>query len=174
MGDSPTEYTDMMCVLAYLQCTIPASVVMVSSAYHKRYKKFRPRSTCEVTSEKMITLLEDAKILSQRVRERYVANWNRLLEDKGTLRILKNRQVETVPEDYFDPEIIRLAQKTYRQTKRDFVAARLVGDFLARQEQGMMDAIAFWRIRCLIQQGVFSYEGSMNNMLQCRIKPMNV
>ncbi|SDN92712.1 Protein of unknown function [Paenibacillus sp. yr247] len=164
-----------MCLLANLPNSIPVSVVMVSQAYYKRYGKFRPRSTGEVSPEKLFSLMEDAKILSQRARSRYLTNWNRLLEDNGNLRLRKNRQVETVPEDYFDQEIIERAkrisrEKFHRKSDGFFYAVRLVGEIIGRQKQRIRDDLIEWRIRCLIQRNVFTYQGTLTSMRLYMIK----
>ncbi|MEX2461671.1 MAG: DUF1835 domain-containing protein [Paenibacillaceae bacterium] len=157
VGDSPTEHTGFMCLLANLPNSIPVSVVMVSPAYYKRYGKIRPRSAGEVLPDKMFPLMEDAKVLPPRVRGQYVTNWNRLLEDDGVLRISKNRQVETVTEEYFDQEIIERAkricrERMYRKSDGFFPAARLVGNVIGHQKQRIMDELIDWRIRCIIQR----------------------
>jgi hypothetical protein len=175
VGDSPTEHIGFMCLLAYLPKSIPVSVVMVSPAYYKRYGKFRPLSVGEIPPDKMFPLMEAAKSLSLRVRERYVTNWTRLLEDNGTLRIRKIRQVETVSEDYFDQEIIDRAkricrERTYRKSDGFFPAMRLVGEIIGHQKQQIKDMLIEWRIRRLIQKGVFTYQGSLTHMRLYKIK----
>ena len=130
----------------------------------------------EVSPEKMFSLMKDAKVLSPRVRKRYVTNWNRLLEEDGIIRIRKNRQVEMVPEDYFDQEIIdrakRISQeKFHRKSDGFFYAVRLVGEIIGRQKQRIMDVLIDWRIRCLIQRDVFRYQGSLTSMRLYMIKP---
>jgi hypothetical protein len=177
VGDSSTEQTGFMCLLANLPKSIPVSVVMVSQAYYKRYGKFKPRSTGEVSPEKLYSLMEDVKVLSPRVRGRYVTNWNLLLEDNGNLRIRKNRQVETVPEDYFDQEIIDRAkrisrEKFHRRSDGFFYAVRLVGEISGRQKQRIKDWLIEWRIRCLIQRNVFIYQGALTSMRLYMIKPV--
>lgn len=177
VGNSPTEHTGLMCLLAYLPKSIPVSVVMASSAYYKRYGKFKPLYTGEITTEKLLPLQEDAKFLSPRVRERYVTKWTQLLEDNGSLRIHKNRQIETVSEDYFDEEILTLAkkisqQKMYRKSDGFLQAARLVGEVMGRQKQKIMDILIDWRIRFLIQRGVLAYQGSLTKMSHYQIKPV--
>lgn len=177
VGDSPTEQTGFMCLLANLPNSIPVSVVMVSQVYYKRYGKFRPRSTEEVSPEKLFSLIEDSKVLSPHVREQYVTNWNQLLEDNGNLRMRKNRKVETVPEDYFDQEIIERAKRISRENfhrKSDgfFYAVRLVGEIIRRQKQRVNDGLIEWRIRCLIQRNMFTYQGSLTSMRLYMIKPV--
>lgn len=177
VGESSTEQTGFMCLLANLPSSIPVSFVMVSQAYYKRYGKFRPRSTGEVTPEKLSPLMEDAKVLSPRFRERYLTNWNELLQDNGILRIRKNRKVETVPVDYFDQEIIVRAKrismgKFHLKSDGFFYAMRLVGEIIGRQKQRIDYGLIEWRIRCLIQRNVFTYQGSLASMRLYMIKPV--
>ncbi|XEC96683.1 DUF3658 domain-containing protein [Paenibacillus tarimensis] len=176
VGDSPTEYIGMMCLLAYLPDSIPVSVNMASSAYYKRYGGFKPFSAGEITPDKMLPLLEETKFLSPRVREKYVTNWMRLLKDNGILRIRKNRQIEMVSEEYFDELILTLAkkfsqQKMYRKSNGFFPAMRLVGEVMGRSKQKIIDTFIEWRLRCLIQSGHLAYEGSLTTMRLYKIKP---
>jgi hypothetical protein len=177
VGDSPTEYTGLIGLLTYLPKSTPVSVVMASQAYYKKYGKFRPLSTGEISPDDILPLMEDAKSLSLRVREGYVMNWKRLLQDNGTLRIRKNRQVETVPENYFDQEIINRAiricrERIYHKSDRFFPVARLVGEVIGHQKQRIEDVLVEWRIRCLIQRGIFAYRGSLTHMRLYAIKPV--
>jgi hypothetical protein len=124
------------------------------------------------------TRLEDVKVLTPHVWKRYVTNWNRLLEDNGILRIRKNLQVETVPVEYFDREIIdrakRISQEKFHLKSDGFFnAVRLVGEIIGRQKQRIEDGFIEWRIRCLIQRNVFIYQGSLTSMRLYLIKPVN-
>jgi hypothetical protein len=177
VGDSPTEYTGLMFLLANIPKSNPVSIIMVSPAYYKRYARFKPLSAGEIIPEKMFHLIEDAKPLSSRVREGYVTNWTQLLEDNGSLRIRKNRQVKTVSEEYFDEELLILAkkicqEKMYSKSDGFFPTARLVGEFIGRQKQQVMDISIEWRIRCLIQSGLLAYQGSLAQMRLYNIKPV--
>jgi hypothetical protein len=160
VGDSPTEHTGLMFLLSQLPESIPMSVIMVSVAYKKRYGSFRPRSTGEVIPDKLVPLIQDANPISQRVKDGYINNWNRLTEDKGNLRVRKNRLVETVTEEYYDLEIIERAKKIEKSVSKNkgyFPALRLVGDIIGHQKQRISDEFIQWRIRFLIQKGIFNY-----------------
>ncbi|MDQ0878618.1 hypothetical protein QFZ77_007277 [Paenibacillus sp. V4I3] len=169
VGDSSTEQTGFMCLLANLPYSIPVSFVSVSQAYYKRYGKFRPRSTGEVSPEKLFPLMEDAKVITPHVWDRYVTNWKQLLEDNGILRIRKTRQVETVPVDYFDREIIdrakRISPEKFHLKSDGFFYA-------VSQKQRIDDGFIEWRIRCLIQRNVFTYQGSLASMRLYMLKPL--
>ncbi|MGM0884990.1 MAG: DUF3658 domain-containing protein [Bacillota bacterium] len=176
VGDNPTEYIGMMCLLAYLPKSIPVSVIMSSMAYYKRYGGYKPLSTGEIPPKELLPLLEDANPLSSRVREGYVKNWNLLLNDNGILRIRKNRKIETVPDEYFDELIIGLAkkiskQKTYLKNGGYLPALRLVGEVIGRSKQKITDTFIEWRLRCLIQRGHLAFEGSLTTMTLYKIKP---
>jgi hypothetical protein len=62
-------------------------------------------------------------------------------------RILKNRQIQTVSENYFDEEILTQAKKISQQKmycKNDgfLPAARLVGEVIGRQKQKNIPEVA--------------------------------
>lgn len=111
VGDNPTDYIGLMCLLTYLPKSIPVSVVMASEAYYKRYGKFKPLTVGEILLEKIFPLMEDAKLISQHEREGYIRNWTKLLEENGNLRIFKNRELQTVSVDYFDEVILNSAKR---------------------------------------------------------------
>lgn len=181
VGDNSTDYTGLMCLMTYLPNYLPKSVpmsaVMASKSYFKRYGRFKPLNVGEIPLEKIYPLLEDAKLILPHEREEHIKNWNELLKEKGSLRILKNGQIQTVSEEYFDQEIIDQAirisrEKIFRKSDGYFPAMRLVGEVIGHQKQRVEDYVIEWRIRLLIQRGIFSYQGSLTHMRHFLIKPV--
>ncbi|OGX61806.1 MAG: hypothetical protein A2189_03380 [Paenibacillus sp. RIFOXYA1_FULL_44_5] len=176
VGDNSTDYTGLMCLLTYLPKSIPMSVVMASRSYYKRFGRFKPLNVGEISLEKIYPLLEDVELISPHEREEHIRNWTKILKENGSLRILKNRQIQTVSEDYFDEEILihakRLSrEKLYTQSDGFVPTARLVGEVIGHQKQTNKDFLIEWRVRCLIQKGLLSYHGLLNNMRLYSIKP---
>ncbi|NYE09652.1 hypothetical protein F4694_006555 [Bacillus niacini] len=60
----------------------------------------------------------------------------------------------------------------YSKSDGFFPTARLVGEFIGRQKQQVMDISIEWRIRCLIQSGLLAYQGSLAQMRLYNIKPV--
>lgn len=126
---------------------------------------------------KIFPLLEDEKRISQHERVGYIGNWTKLLEENGSLRILKNRKLQTVKSDYFDEEILSRAkrisqEKIYQKSDGFLPTARLVGEVIGHQKQTIKDFFIEWRVRCLIHKGLLSYHVTLSNMRLYSIKPL--
>jgi hypothetical protein len=177
VGDNPTDHIGLMCLLTYLPKSIPMSVIMVTRSYYKRYGRFKPLNMEEIPLEKLYPLLEDVELVTPNEREKYMRNWTKIHQDKGSLRILKNRRIETVSEDYFDEEILNRAKKIsreriYSKSGGFLPTVRLVGEVIGHQKQTNKDFLIEWRVRCLINKGLLSYQGKLNNMRFYLIKPL--
>lgn len=176
VGDSASEHTGFMYLLTIIPESVPVSVVMASQAYSKKYGKFRPFTAGEIKPEQLISLLDDSKPLSSHMKKKYINNWIQLLNDNGNLRIRRNRQIETVPEEFFDETIISFAVKIsklkeYEKHNGFFPAMRLVGEIVGRQKQKVSDVFIEWRIQKLIHSNFLAFEGSLTAPRLYKIKP---
>ena len=83
-----------------------------------------------------------------------------------TLRIWKNGRIQSVPEDYYDQYIIQRAKYLHRKPELNGLmkSARLIGDVLGHLEQYVGDSFVEYRLRMLIDAGVFEWEGSLRAM----------
>ena len=74
--------------------------------------------------------------------------WDKLVDENAVLRIIKNGEVISVPDDYLDEEILSLAP-----TDDHFPAAYLEGMALGYLAHYITCSYADWRIEELIKQG---------------------
>ncbi len=122
--------------------------------------------TGEIIPDELPPLMDHAVPLSPTARYAAITQWRRLVESGGHLRQIVNAQVATVGVDYLDPFIVEQAQSLLRR-QTPLVAVRLVGECLGWHPQVTSDGLIFWRIRCLIESGVFTYTGSLKSMRDC-------
>jgi hypothetical protein len=171
-AENPAEMTGYLGVIAYLPATAPVSVINVNQAYARVYNtadvQYFIKYTGEIVLDKLAALQDHAIPLSQSARADAIARWHRLVDSRGYLRHITNGHVETVGVDYWDPFIIEQAHGLLRR-QQPLSAVRLVGECLGRHPQIMNDALIFWRIRCLIESGTFTVNGSLDSMRNCSI-----
>ncbi len=113
--------------------------------------------------------MDHAIPLSRSARRDAMAHWHRLVASRSHLRHIVNGQVKPVGVDYWDPFIIEQAHGLL-SGQQSLRAVRLVGECLGRHPQITNDAVVFWRIRCLIESGTFTYTGSLDSMRDCSIR----
>lgn len=174
VADSPAEQIGCLCVVAHLPHTVPVSVVRVTEAYAQAYSTAQDPQLFDRTSELLITkwapLLNHAVPVAADTRNQAIARWHQLVETHSQLRVGRNGgQIESVEVDYFDPCVIEQAQVMLTR-QSPIPAVQLVQECLGRYPQIASDALVFWRIRCLIKSGTFTYTGILNNMRNCSIR----
>jgi len=110
--------------------------------------------------------------LSQYERKRLEEEWLILKDAKETLRIWRNEKIKSVREDYYDQYMINMAKKLQLEREReqeqepeDFMkSARLIGEVLGHLDQYVGDSFLEYRLRKLIEKGVFEVEGNLKAM----------
>lgn len=173
VAENPMEMSGYLSVLAHLPATAPVSVINVTQAYARVYNTaevcYVIKRTGEIAADKLEALMEHAIPLSRSARDDAVARWHGLVASGSHLRHIVNGQVAAVGVDYWDPFIIDQAHRLLRG-QPSLLAVRLVGECLGRHPQITNDALVFWRIRCLIEAGTFTYTGSVDSMRTCSIR----
>lgn len=98
--------------------------------------------------------------------------WIDLSTTKGVVRIWENNKIKTVQEDYFDELIVSTARKLHaKQKEKDFMkSGRLIGDVLGHMENNVGDAFLEYRLRSLINNGVFEIKGIPKGMRYYSVK----
>lgn len=104
--------------------------------------------------------------LTKEERQMYQNEWVELAKTDGMLRIWQDNKIQTVSEDYYDAKIIQTAKKLHsKQEQVDFVkAARIVGNLLGYVAGQISDAYLEYRIRCLVNKGIFEIKGNSKEM----------
>ncbi|MEK5324957.1 DUF1835 domain-containing protein [Aeribacillus sp. FSL M8-0254] len=177
-GENAHEQTGMRFVL-YLLRDRPHQIMMINTtkAYHDHFHsphiQFVPLHSGEIAPEKIQILCGQKKQpLSQLEREQLEQEWLELSNDRGKLRIWRSGKIHSVPEDYFDSFIIHKAEKLHgQQGKKDYMkAARLIGEVIGHLEQYVGDQFIEYRVRKLIEKGIFEMEGSLKAMRYYQVK----
>jgi hypothetical protein len=131
----------------------------------------------EVTPEEALIIYETCKEklpLTQEQRKTFEQEWADLSESEGTLRIWKHGRIISVPEDYFDPLIIRTATRLqHEEHDRKILCLRLVGELIGRlyaeEKQYIPDQFAEYRIRRLVGEGIFRVTDTPKGLWYCKI-----
>ncbi|MEH7378795.1 DUF3658 domain-containing protein, partial [Neobacillus drentensis] len=141
--------------------------------FKKKAKKFVPLFSGEIFKE-LPTIYkysqENQKNLSDTERKHFQTQWLDLSKNPATLRIWENGEIKIVPEDYYDDFIIEKAKKLIGKKKGFIMCARLVGEVYGHIFQYIGDGFIEYRVRKLIEKGLFEYEGSLEAMRYYGIK----
>ncbi|WP_027415652.1 DUF1835 domain-containing protein [Aneurinibacillus terranovensis] len=174
IGENSHEQTGLRYVLHLLKDkTNEIKVINTTKTYAEHFNrpdiKFAVLHTGEIPPEKLQVIYEQSKQkhpLSQLERERFEQEWLNLADNREALRIWRNGRIQSVPEDYYDQYIINRAKKLHsKQKTKDFMkSARLIGEVLGHLEQYVGDEFLEYRLRKLIEKGVFEVEGSLEAM----------
>ncbi|WP_338779129.1 DUF1835 domain-containing protein [Metabacillus sp. FJAT-52054] len=142
--------------------------------FKKKSKKFAPLFSGEITLEELQTIYkyskENQKILSNLEPAEFKKHWLSLSENSGMLRIWENGEIKNVSEDYYDNFIIEKAKKVIGKKKGFIKSARLIGEVYGHIFQYIGDGFLEYRLRKLIEKGIFEYEGSLEAMAYYSIK----
>lgn len=136
-----------------------------SELLNERKVKYTVLHTGEIPPEKLQLIYKQSKHeppLSQHEREDLEQEWLSLAENRELLRIWRNGRIQSVPDDYYDQYIINKAKKLYSEQKmKDFMkSAKLIGEVLAHLDQYVGAEFLEYRVRKLIEKGVFEVETS--------------
>ncbi len=154
-------------------------IINTNQAYDQYCKEedlfFIPLYTGEVSPEKIRVIIENSRDddqVSEEERRKLEEKWLEVSEKNGTLRIWENDQVLVVEEDRLDPLFVQYAKELHQKPgKAGYMkSARLIGTVLGHLEQYVGDAFLEYRLRKLIEQGVFDYEGSLKAMRYYNVK----
>jgi hypothetical protein len=149
------------------------STKMVAEKYNRPDLKYIALKTGEIIPEKLGVIYKESKALaslSQHERKALEEEWAGLADTDETLRIWRNEMVLDVEEDYYDQYIINMAKKLQIDRERvkepeAFIkSARLIGEVIGHLDQYMGDTFFEYRLRKLIEKGVFEMEGNLKAM----------
>lgn len=174
ISDSSHEQTGLLYVLYLLKnknnkITVINTTQKHSELFTTNDIEFTVLHTGEISPEKLQVIYEQSKNqlpLSQHQRKELEDDWLSLSKSEDALRIWRNGQIQSVAEDFYDNFIIVRAEYLHRKTKQnDFMkSARLIGEVLGHLEQHVGDSFLEYRLKKLIEAGVFEVEGSLKAM----------
>lgn len=149
-------------------------------AYHELFddpaqeEDFYPRSSGELNAEQLLLFYKQPVInlMEPKLRESLCMEGETLLQTNGVLRVWKDKQVHTVSEDNEDTFIINCARRLHKKYKtHEFMKApRLIGEVIGHMEQYTGDEWIEYRLRHLIEQGIFEYRGELHAMRYYEVK----
>jgi hypothetical protein len=177
VADNAHEQTGLRFVLYLLRNKKnDIKVMSVTKSYAEYFERpdiqYTVLHTGEIVPEKLQVIYEKSQssFLAKHERKELEEQWAALAKRKETLRIWKNRQIENVKENYYDLYMINMAKKIQMEREReekpdDFIkSARLIGEVLGHLDQYMGDTFFEYRLRMLIEKGVFEMEGHLKAM----------
>ncbi|MGE6721390.1 DUF1835 domain-containing protein [Peribacillus frigoritolerans] len=179
VSDNANEQTALLFTLYLLRerknniCIIDTAA-LYRKLFEKKAKKYVSYFSGEIPLKELQTIYkysqDENQILSHKERKHYEKKWLHLSTNPGTLRIWENEEIKVVPEDYFDDFIIEKAKKLIGKKKGFIMSARLIGEVYGHILQYIGDSFLEYRVRKLIEKGIFEYEGSLEAMRYYGIK----
>lgn len=168
------EQTGLRFVLHMLKDRNNAVTIINTTNYYRELfdtedVSYKIRHTGEICSDRLQLIYERSmqeKLLSNSERAVLEKEWMTLAASSELLRIYRDGKIESVPIDHYDPYIVRLAKQLQRERDtEDFMPAmRLIGEVIGCLEQYVGDNFIEYRVRTLVQQGVFEMEGKFEGM----------
>ncbi|XMA23521.1 DUF1835 domain-containing protein (plasmid) [Bacillus bombysepticus] len=116
------------------------------------------KSLAEMPSEIIFEAIQMKKELSQEQVQSFIQDWETCSQSNGVLRILENRKIAPVSEDYYDAAILELTSNEYQ------LASRIVGEVMGKSEQRIGDTYLNFRVHQLIQQEKLDSQGDFTKM----------
>lgn len=175
-ADNAHEHIGLYFTLAQLKEQNNIRVINTSEAHKELFSKdYSIRATGELPPEKLAVIREKygkGPLLTKNARKELEKEWETFSETTDVLRIWKDNKVLSVQEDYLDSFMIECATKLELEKTEDtfYKSARLVGEVLGNGEQYIGDDFIEYRLRTLIQQGVFEMEGTLKSMRYYSVK----
>ncbi|MCT8136684.1 DUF1835 domain-containing protein [Anaerobacillus sp. CMMVII] len=179
-ADNAHEQTGLRYVLRLLKDKdVELIIINTTDAHNEFFQKKNSKQTIlhtgEVSPEKLHVLykqMKQASPLSQQEREDLEEEWLALSESKENLRIWRNGRIVSVSESHFDELIIYRAKKLRSKQKvNEYTnSVRLIGEVFGHLDQYVGDAFLEYRLRKLIEAGIFDVEGSLKSMRYYSVK----
>lgn len=151
----------------------PIHVIETSGLYQKLFNRqdieYDVLRTGEITPEKLLAMwhvCSEQGPLSLEERRQLEQEWLELSAKPGLLRLMKDGEIQSLPEDAIDEYIMQKAREhtLIRQPGEFIKSARIVGEVLGHLEQAVGDAFIEYRVRQLIIQGRLEMEGNPHAM----------
>lgn len=166
-ADNAHEHVGICFTIAQLKDKKNIRVMNTSEASREILKQdYDIRGTGELSPESL-ALFQKSFVqfpyLTEEKRMKFAHEWNRLSQSMEFLRVWKDDEVHSVQEEYFDQFIIECAKKV--GADKDFLKApRVIGEALGLVEQLVGDTFLEYRLKVLIKQEVFEFEGLLEEM----------
>lgn len=165
-GDSASEQLGLRRLLSLIPDHPDVILVNATSILHKQNPNIWYRGTFELALDKLQIVLDTAEHvpLSPQVQAGYRADWQRLVNDDGFLRVLQGERLCTVPESYYDADILQAAYRLEARHGFFKKSARIIGEVIGMGELTVSDSFIEYRVRHLVQKGALTYSGELDAM----------
>ncbi|GGA74817.1 DUF1835 domain-containing protein [Ornithinibacillus halotolerans] len=171
VSDNAHEQTGMRYIVHLLkEKNIDITVINTTEAYKELLQvkkvKYTILHTGEIPPEKLQIIYEQDfgqffTLFTDHDREEIEREWLSLGESQETLRIWRNGRIQSITEDYYDDFIVKKAKRLFGKHNEFISVARVIGEVLGHLEQYVGDSFLEYRIRKLIDAGVFELEGDL-------------
>ncbi|SMF86003.1 uncharacterized protein SAMN05661091_3244 [Paenibacillus uliginis N3/975] len=162
VGGSASEQTGLRRLIATLPRETHVSVIHTTDALSSETVQYS--HTGEIVHSKLALLLGSEQVLTLQAKDDLAQDWFRLTKEQGTLRVLKDKKLQTVPESYFDRNILEAALELGALDGTFKKSARIIGQVIGYSEQRVSDSFIEYRVRELIHDGLLDYEGELTGM----------
>ncbi|WP_410985850.1 DUF1835 domain-containing protein [Bacillus paranthracis] len=166
-ADNAHEHVGLCFVMAQLKDKKSIRVMNTSEASKEILKlEYVIRGTGELPPESLALIQKSfvkLPYLTVENRLQFEHEWDSLSKSTGFLRVWTDNEVRSVQENYFDQFIIECA-KSIGADQEFLKAPRVIGEALGLVEQSVGDTFLEYRLKELIKQEVFEFEGSLDEM----------
>lgn len=175
-GDSASEQLGLRRLLSLIPDHLDVRLVNATSFLHKQNPNISYRGTFELAMDKLQNVLDTAEQvpLSPQDQAGYRADWQRLVNDDGFLRVLQGERLYTVPESYYDADILQAAYRLEARHGFFKKSARIIGEVIGMCELTVSDSFIEYRVRHLIQEGALTYSGELDAMRHYSVSLVDV
>jgi len=162
-GENATEMCNSMYILSMLEskikniCTIDVSNMDEISNKQKFSVKY-------IVPEQLNAFIPLKKSLTKEVYSSYMKMWLKLKRENSDLRVMRNRTVISVQEDFYDEMILNYTSKDFDH------CARIVCEVVGNTRGDILFDFIFWRILELIKNNKIAYGGNLDNIREMKIK----
>ncbi|KPN12680.1 hypothetical protein AKG37_15130 [Bacillus australimaris] len=159
--------------------SIELSVINITTAFDQLFntntRRMILRHSGEIASEKFKILYESKEHIhpvTKEERERLQNEWLSLAKENHMLRIWQKGQVISVPEDEFDAYLVKMTKRLHQSAPEEeyIVTPRLIGEVIGHLDQYFGDDFIEYRLKTLIDQGMFDMKGKRTSMRYYSIK----
>ncbi|WP_242245660.1 DUF1835 domain-containing protein [Bacillus cereus group sp. BfR-BA-01523] len=166
-ADNAHEHVGLCFVMAQLKGKKNIRIINTSEMSREILnQEYDIRGTGELSPESLATFqnsFAESPFLTKKSRVNLEHEWDSLSNSMEFLRVWKDDEVHSVQEGYFDQFIIECA-KNVGADKEFHKAPRVIGEALGLADQLVGDTFLEYRLKELIKQEVFEYEGSLDQM----------
>jgi uncharacterized protein len=166
-GDSALEQLGLRRLLSLIPDHLDVRLVNATSIHRQQNPNSWYRGTFEMASEKLQIVMDTSEEhvpLSPQDQAGYRADWQRLVSDDGFLRVLQGEELRTVPESYYDADILQAAYRLEARHGFFKKSARIIGEVIGMSDLTVSDSFIEYRVRHLIQEGALTYNGELTAM----------